>query len=189
MNILRRRSLQFSALAMIATTVAGGISLSAQAATTPTAATVIAAATKSLAKEIGVHIAVATDDNKVLSSVVADIGKTSGYETYKKGGETFTISVTPTYAYLSGSKTGLTSLMGLTTTEAKKVGLQVHRHQEGFDSVHDVQDQLDVRRILSVASRGEGYDAARCARQGNGRLPAHLDDGRDARHRRRRACL
>jgi hypothetical protein len=107
---------------MIATSVAGGLSLSAQAATTPTAATVIAAATKSLAKEVGVHIAVSTDDNKVLSSVVADIGKSSGYETYKKGGETFTISVTPTYAYLSGSKTGLTSLMGLTTAEAKKVG-------------------------------------------------------------------
>jgi co-chaperonin GroES (HSP10) len=107
---------------MIATTVAGGISLSAQAATTPTAATVIAAATKSLAKETGVHIAVATDDNKVLSTVVADIGKSSGYETYKKGGETFTISVTPTYAYLSGSKTGLTTLMGLTAKEATTVG-------------------------------------------------------------------
>jgi co-chaperonin GroES (HSP10) len=107
---------------MIATTVAGGISLSAQAATTPTAATVIAAATKSLAKETGVHIAVSTEDNKVLSTVVADIGKSSGYETYKKGGETFTISVTPTYAYLSGSKTGLTTLMGLTAKEATKVG-------------------------------------------------------------------
>jgi uncharacterized membrane protein len=122
MNILRRRSLQLSALAMIATTVVGGFSLSAQAATTPTAATVIAAATKSLAKQTGVHIAVSTDDDKALSTVVADIGKSSGYETYKKGGETFTISVTPTYAYLSGSKTGLVSLMGLTATEAKKVG-------------------------------------------------------------------
>ena len=122
MNILRRRSLQLCALAMIATTVAGGISLSAQAATTPTAATVIAAATKSLAKETGVHIAVSTEDDKVLSTVVADIGKSSGYETYKKGGETFTISVTPTYAYLSGSKTGLTTLMGLTAAEATKVG-------------------------------------------------------------------
>jgi co-chaperonin GroES (HSP10) len=107
---------------MIATTVAGGLTLSAQAATTPTAATVIAAATKSLAKESGVHIAVSTDDDKVLSTVVADIGTSSGYETYKKGDETFTISVTPTYAYLSGSKTGLTTLMGLTTAEAKKVG-------------------------------------------------------------------
>jgi hypothetical protein len=107
---------------MIATTVAGGITLTAQAATTPTAATIIAAATKSLTKETGVHIAVSTDDDKVLSTVVANIGKTSGYETYKKGGETFTISVTPTYAYLSGSKTGLTTLMGLTAKEAKAVG-------------------------------------------------------------------
>ncbi len=107
---------------MMATAVAAGFSITAQAATTPTAATVIAAATKSLAKESGVHIAVSTNDDKVLSTVVANIGTSSGYETYKKGDETFTISVTPTYAYLSGSKTGLTTLMGLTAAEAKKVG-------------------------------------------------------------------
>lgn len=101
----------------------GGSSLAAQAASkAPTAATVIAAAKTSLAKETGVHIVVTTENNKVLSSVVANIGTDSGYETYKEGKETFTISVTPKYAYLSGSTTGLTKLMGLTAKEAKQVG-------------------------------------------------------------------
>jgi hypothetical protein len=122
MRFLQRRSLQLSALALIATTAVSGFSLSAQASTTPTASSVIAAAKASLAKQTGVHISVSTKEGKVLSTVVANIGTNSGYETYKKGGETFTISVTPKFAYLSGSKTGLTTLMGLTAAEATKVG-------------------------------------------------------------------
>ncbi len=118
-----RRPLQLSALALIATAVVGGSSLAAQAALKgPTASSIIAAAKTSLAKETGVHIVVSTENDKVLSSVVANIGTTSGYETYKEGKETFTISVTPKYAYLSGSTTGLTKLMGLTAKEAKAVG-------------------------------------------------------------------
>lgn len=123
MTILRRRSLQLSALALIATSIVGGSSLAAEASVKdPTAATVIAAAKTSLAKETGVHIMVSTEDNKELSTVVANIGTSSGYETYKKGKETFTISLTKADAFLSGSSTGLTTLMGLTAAEQKKVG-------------------------------------------------------------------
>jgi hypothetical protein len=108
---------------MIATAVVGASSLAAQAALkNPTTASVIAAAKTSLAKETGVHIVVSTENDKVLSSVVANIGTSSGFETYKEGKETFTISVTPKYAYLSGSTSGLTKLMGLTAAEAKEVG-------------------------------------------------------------------
>jgi hypothetical protein len=85
MNILRRRSLQLSAFAIIATSLAGGFSLAAQAITTPTVTSIITAAKASLAKQVGVHISVSTTDDKVVSTVVADIGPTSGFETYKKG--------------------------------------------------------------------------------------------------------
>jgi hypothetical protein len=128
-----RRSLQLSALALIATSLVGGISLTAQASTKPTVTSVIAAAKASLAKESGVHIAVSTDDDKVLSTVVADIGTSSGFETYKKGKETFTISVTPKFAFLSGSTSGLTALMGLTSAEAKKVGTKSIEMKKGSD--------------------------------------------------------
>ena len=102
-----------------------GPALVAQAATTsPTTASVLASATKSLNKESGVHIVVNTVDKKVDSSVVADIGTTSGTETYVSGAETFTITVTPKAAYLFGSKTGLTKLMGLSATEQSKVGAE-----------------------------------------------------------------
>jgi uncharacterized protein YbcV (DUF1398 family) len=88
----------------------------------PTAASILAAAKISLTKEQGVHVKVVTFAGKVNSTLVADIGRVSGSESYVSGNETFTITVTPTYAYLSGSASGLTKLIGLSSAEQKKVG-------------------------------------------------------------------
>jgi hypothetical protein len=117
----RRTPLTLSLLALSGALIVGP-SLVAQAATKATSASVLASAIKSLNKESGVHIVVTTVDKKVDSSVVADIGKTSGTETYVSGAETFTITVTPKAAYLYGSKKGLTKLMGLSASEQSKVG-------------------------------------------------------------------
>ena len=88
----------------------------------PTAASILAAANASLAKEKGVHVKVVTLAGTVSSTLVANVGQDSGSEAYVSGKETFTITVTPTYAYLSGSATGLTKLMGLSSAEQKKIG-------------------------------------------------------------------
>jgi hypothetical protein len=122
MAIPRRTSLILS-LTMLSGTLAVGPALGAQAATTsPTATSLLTAAKTALAKESGVHIDVTTTNDKVKSSVVADIGTTTGTETYTSGTETFTITVTPKDAYLYGSEKGLTKVMGLTAAEQKTVG-------------------------------------------------------------------
>jgi hypothetical protein len=122
MAFSRRTPLSLSLVALSGVLIFGP-ALSAQAATkSPTTASVLASATKTLDKESGVHIVVTTVDKKVDSSVVADIGTTRGTETYVSGTETFTITVTPKDAYLYGSKEGLTKLMGLSATEQSKVG-------------------------------------------------------------------
>lgn len=122
MAFSRRTPLALSFLALSGTLIVG-LALGAEAATKgPTSASVLASAKKSLDKESGVHIVVTTVDNKVKSSVVADIGLTRGTETYVSGSETFTITVTPKAAYLYGSKKGLTTLMGLSVSEQSKVG-------------------------------------------------------------------
>jgi hypothetical protein len=108
---------------LLSSTFVLGAPLMAQATTTnPTTASILAAAKTSLAKEQGVHVKVVTSVGKVNSTLVADIGRDSGTESYVSGNENFTITVTPTYAYLSGSATGLTKLMGLTSAEQKKIG-------------------------------------------------------------------
>ncbi len=118
----RRTYVRVSSFLVAVTLLATAPVVAGASVKNPTKLTVVAATKAALAKTRGVHVFVETTLNKVVSSVVADIGQKSGTETYVSGDETFTISVTPTYAYLSGSKTGLTKLMGLTSAEQKKVG-------------------------------------------------------------------
>jgi len=88
----------------------------------PSTTSVLAAAHLAVANVNGVHIVVSSHAGKIASSVVVDIGKTSGTETITSGTESITILVTPTYAYLRGSATGLTKIMGLTAAQQKIVG-------------------------------------------------------------------
>jgi hypothetical protein len=106
-------------------------SVGAGAVAKPTTKSILSATSKILDKEVSVHVKVSSLSGKVASSVVADIGKTSGTETFKEAKETFTITVTPKYAYLSGSATGLTKIMGLTSAEQKKVGTSAISMKEG----------------------------------------------------------
>jgi hypothetical protein len=123
MNLSRRSSLQITSALLLASALVLSATLMASASVkSPTTASILAAAKTSLAKENGVHVKVVTFAGKVDSTLVANIGRESGSESYISGNETFTITVTPTYAYLSGSATGLTKLMGLSSAEQKKIG-------------------------------------------------------------------
>ncbi|MGA7833878.1 MAG: hypothetical protein WCA31_01575 [Acidimicrobiales bacterium] len=143
MTFLRSPSLRACAIVLSSSALVLGVPLAAQAAVkNPTTKTVLAAAKAALANESGVHVKVTTISGKVDSSVVADIGKTSGSETYVSGDETFTITVTPTYAYLSGSKSGLTTLMGLTAAEQSKVGTDSISMKKGSTPYSTFQTNL-----------------------------------------------
>jgi hypothetical protein len=132
MEIIRRTSLYLTSLALLSTALMVSAPLVANASgLNPTASSILKAAKVAIVKQRGVHVTVSTVSGKVVSSVVADIGKASGTETYVSGSESFTITVTPTYAYLSGSQKGLTTLMGLTAAEQKKIGKQSMAMKKG----------------------------------------------------------
>jgi hypothetical protein len=138
----RRTALSLS-LALLTGALAVGPALSAQAAAkSPTAKSLLALAKAALSTESGVHIVVSTVNDKVKSSVVADIGTTSGTETYKSGAENFTISVTPKFAYMSGSKTGLVDIMGLSAAQQKKVGTLTVKMKKGTSQYTSFQTNL-----------------------------------------------
>lgn len=120
----RRRSTFLLATVLLLSSglVLGAPLIASASAKDPTTTSILAAAKISLAKEKGVHVNVIALSGKVGSTLTADIGTVSGSETYVSGKESFTITVTPKFAYLSGSLTGLTTLMGLTAAEQKKIG-------------------------------------------------------------------
>lgn len=117
----RRFSLISLALGAALALTAGPIAAQASVSN-PTTKSVLKAAKTAMGKESGVHIYVATKSGASKSTVVVDIGATYGEETITTGKSIVKIIVTPTDAYLSGSKTGLTTIMGLTAAEQKKVG-------------------------------------------------------------------
>jgi hypothetical protein len=101
-------------------------------------------------KQKSVHVHVTSLAGKVPSSVVADIGEKTGVEKFVKGKETFLITVTPTYAYLSGSKTGLTNVMGLTSKEQKQVGASSISMKEGSDAYATFEENLTIGALTKL---------------------------------------
>jgi hypothetical protein len=118
-----RRRLQLVSLALGATLVLAVTPIPAQASVkNPTTTSVLKATQKALAKVSGVHIYVTSMASGHASVIVVDIGATYGQETITSGANSVKIIVTPTDAYLRGSASGLTTIMGLTAAEQKKVG-------------------------------------------------------------------
>lgn len=119
----RRRLAQGLTVLTLLSTAALAAPLCAGAAgSSPTATSVITSTKAAMKAAKSVHVKVTSTVDKEKSSVVADIGASAGRETYVEGKATFTIAVNSKYAYLSGSKTGLIDLMGLTAAEQKQVG-------------------------------------------------------------------
>jgi hypothetical protein len=123
MSFSPRRRLSLLSLALGLTLVLAVAPITAQASVkSPTTTSVLKAAKKAMAKVSGVHIYVTSKTGKVESIVVVDIGATYGQETITSGKSNVNILVTPTDAYLRGSASGLTTIMGLSAAEQKKVG-------------------------------------------------------------------
>jgi hypothetical protein len=165
MATFRRTSLHLTSLALLTTVLVVGVPLAAQASVSnPSVATILKAAKVAIVKQSGVHVTVSTSSGKTDSSVVADIGKTSGTETYVSGNERFTITVTPTYAYLSGSQKGLTTLMGLTAAEQKKIGKKSMAMKKGTSYYTTFKSNLTSGTTFSSllpAARGTALLATR----------------------------
>ena len=157
MKSLRRNPFRLSALAVMTMAVVSASALSASAAVAkPTTTTVLKAASSAIAKQTSVHIKVSSLSSATPSSVVADIGKKQGSETFTEGAETFSITVTPTFAYLSGSATGLTNIMGLTSAEQKKVGKSAISMKVGSTPYETFKSNLTVGALLKLLPSVKG---------------------------------
>jgi hypothetical protein len=124
MSFSHRYLVPLTSLVLGASIVAVGVPLASGAATKrPTAVSVLIAAKTSMLKAASVHVVVESKAGAATSQVVVDIGTISGTETITAGRKFVSIIVTPKYAYLNGSLTGLTKIMGFTAAQQKKLGI------------------------------------------------------------------
>lgn len=155
MSFSSRRRPQLISFALGVALILALTPLSAQASlSNPTTKTVLAATLKAMAKTSGVHIYVTSTTGTSKSVVVVDIGATYGEETITSGKNNVKIIVTPTDAYLSGSATGLTTIMGLTAAEQKKVGnlsIVMKAGSAPYTSFHSNLTTAVLAGILPVA--------------------------------------
>jgi hypothetical protein len=160
MSFSPRRRFQLISLALGATLVLAVTPIAAQASVSnPTTKSVLTATKNAMGKESGVHIYVTSTSGTNASIVTVDIGATYGEETIKSGKSVVNIIVTPTDAYLSGTKTGLTTIMGLTAAEQKKVGALSVVMKSGtspYTSFHSNLTTSVLAGILPVA-KGTKY--------------------------------
>jgi hypothetical protein len=157
MSFPSRRRLQLVSVALGVTLVLAVTPIAAQASVkNPTTKSVLAATQKALAKVSGVHINVTSKSGTKVSTVVVDIGSTYGQETIKTGASTVKIIVTPTDAYLRGSKTGLTTIMGLTAAEQKKVGKLSIVMKAGTTPYESFQTNLTTAALAGILPATKG---------------------------------
>jgi hypothetical protein len=155
-----RRRLQLVSLALGVTLVLAVTPISAQASVkNPTTKSVLKAAKKAMSTVTGVHIHVYSKSGTQSSVVVVDIGATFGEERITSGKSTVTIIVTPTDAYLRGSATGLTKIMGLTAAEQKKVGNRAIVMKAGTSQYESFQTNLTTTVLAGIlpAAKGTKY--------------------------------
>jgi hypothetical protein len=157
MSFSPRRRLQLLALALGATVVLAVTPVVAQASVkNPTTKTVLSATLKAMSKVAGVHIYVTSKNGTAKSVVVVDIGATYGEETITTGKSNVTIIVTPTDAYLSGSATGLTGIMGLTAAEQKKVGTLAVVMKAGTSPYASFHSNLTTTVLAGILPASKG---------------------------------
>lgn len=134
-----------------------GVPLVAQASVaTPNASSVLIAARAALEKVTGVHITVASKAGKINSTVVVDIGTTDGKESITSGADSISIIVTPTYAYLSGSATGLMKIMGLSAAQVKIVGKKSLAMKAGTTPYNNFKGNLTSPALLALLPVSKG---------------------------------
>ncbi len=127
-----------------------------QAASKVSVSTVLAAAKKAMVGEKSVHIVVASKSGATVNHVKADLGTSGGQEYFTSGTASVAIQVTAKDAYLSGNAKGLTTLVGLTAAQQKKVGNKVIVMKAGTSQYTTFQSNLTVSAFATFLPSQSG---------------------------------
>jgi hypothetical protein len=160
MTNLRRHRLHLTSLALAIVALTGAAPIAAQASVNgPSVGSIVSTAKATIAKESGVHVVVTSKTSSPSTKIIADIGVTSGVETITKGADEVTITVTSTYAYLSGNAAGLNTLMGLSAKEQQKVGTDAISMKAGTTPYKSLASSITIPVLANLlpAAKGTTY--------------------------------
>ncbi|HXZ82974.1 MAG TPA: hypothetical protein VED84_04380 [Acidimicrobiales bacterium] len=123
-----------------------------------TTSSVLTATKAAIAQQSSVHLVVTVKPSSTSSTerIVGDWGKKSGIESLSLGKATVTIKATPTYAFVSGNSSGLTSIFGLTAAQAKKLGKDWAFVKAGSSEYSGVKSSLTISSVADALPKAKG---------------------------------
>jgi len=130
---------------------------SAQASVAPRSASSILSATKAaLASERSVHLAVSIVQGSNTTVEEADLGTTTGVESIISGTAKATVEIAPAFGYMTGDSSGLTSLIGLTAAQAKKLGTKWMSLKAGTAPYSDLKSAATIPALQALLPAVKG---------------------------------
>jgi hypothetical protein len=127
-------------------------------ATATTASSVIKAAKKAVAGQAGVHVVLVAKNGSSsdIEKIVGDVGRTGGTEEISEDKATLTVEVTSSYAYASGNSSGLTTIFGLSSADAKKVGKRWVSWKAGSSQYSQIKSDTTVPSVAALLPDAKG---------------------------------
>jgi hypothetical protein len=146
------------AIAVVAVALPLAAAPSPASAGTVTAAAVIKESKAAIAKQTGAHLEfnASSTTSTATEKIVADVGDSSGAETITDGSAALHVRVTSKDGYISGSASGLTSLFGMTSAEATKVGKRWEFWKSGTTQYKDLKSGVTVHSLESLFPKSAG---------------------------------
>ena len=122
----------------------------------PSAASVLGSARAAIDAQPGVHVVFAGHSSSAAERIVADVGTTGGTETATDGKAELSVRVTPTAAYVSGTRSGLTMLFSFTTAQAKQVGTRWVYWKAGTSPYANLKADVTMPSVTALLPKAAG---------------------------------
>jgi hypothetical protein len=123
-----------------------------------TPSSVIRTAKLAIAQQASAHVvfvAHAVSPSKT-ETIVADVGRASGTETVTEGTAALAIRLSPSYAYVSGNASGLTTIFGMSSADAKKVGKDWESWKVGTSQYANLKSDLTMSSVSALLPKAKG---------------------------------
>ncbi len=146
-----------STLGVISLVVPALLSTPASAAS-PTASSVIKASRTAIDAQSSVHVVFVarSGSSSKQERISADVGTHAGTETITDGGAHVVVRVTPSAAYVSGNSSGLSTILGLTSSEAQKVGSRWVYWKSGTSQYSTLKADVTMSSVTGLLPQANG---------------------------------
>jgi len=123
-----------------------------------TPSSVISTAESAIAKEASVHVVFVAQEGSPpkTETIVADVGRASGTETATEGKASLVIILSTTDAYVSGNSSGLTTIFGMSSADAKKVGKDWESWKAATGQYADLKSDLTMSSVRALFPKAKG---------------------------------